>query len=88
VSLEIRETHALVTNGVYAHARHPMYLAFFLQGIGAALVICNWFAGLCCLGTIAILYAFRVNREEEMMLTAFGSKYENYCRTTKRLFFI
>jgi protein-S-isoprenylcysteine O-methyltransferase Ste14 len=32
ISLEIRVAHQLINGGVYRFARHPMYLAFFLQG--------------------------------------------------------
>ena len=28
ITLVVREQHNLVTNGVYAHVRHPMYAAF------------------------------------------------------------
>ena len=36
VTLEIRETHRLVTSGVYRYVRHPMYSAFFLWAVAQA----------------------------------------------------
>jgi len=32
-TLAIKEKHALVTQGVYRHIRHPMYAAHWLWGI-------------------------------------------------------
>lgn len=85
VSLELREGHKLVTGGVYAHVRHPMYASFFLWGIMQALLIANWFAGLAGLFAVALLYVLRTGREEAMMRSAFGAEYEAYAARTKRL---
>src|SRR5262245_16849205 len=41
-TLEIREEHSLVTGGVYARVRHPMYSAFILYCLGQMLVVPNW----------------------------------------------
>ena len=45
VTLEVREQHALVTNGVYGRVRHPMYSAFWLWALAQALLLPNWIAG-------------------------------------------
>jgi len=39
VTLEVREQHALVTNGVYSRVRHPMYSAFWLWALAQALLL-------------------------------------------------
>jgi protein-S-isoprenylcysteine O-methyltransferase Ste14 len=85
VSLELREGHKLVTRGVYAHVRHPMYASFFLWGIMQALLVANWFAGLAGLFAVALLYALRTGREEAMMRSAFGAEYDAYAARTARL---
>ena len=46
ITLEIRERHQLVSNGLYALIRHPMYASFLLMGLGQALLLRNWVAGL------------------------------------------
>src|SRR4029077_1035167 len=38
ITLEVREQHRLITQGVYRRIRHPMYLALALYSIGQALV--------------------------------------------------
>lgn len=85
VTLEVREGHQLVTGGVYAHVRHPMYASFFLWGIAQALLIPNWIAGFSGLFAVLALYAVRQSREEAMMRQTFGVEYDAYCIRTKRL---
>lgn len=85
VTLEVREGHQLVTQGVYAFVRHPMYASFFLWGIAQALLIPNWIAGLAGLTAVAALYAVRQEKEEAMMRETFGAQYDAYCQRTRRL---
>ncbi len=85
ITLELREKHVLVTNGIYRHVRHPMYLALLLYSMGLALVIPNWVAGPSYLVAVVLLFALRVGPEERMMLDEFGKDYEAYVGRTKRL---
>jgi protein-S-isoprenylcysteine O-methyltransferase Ste14 len=85
VTLQIREGHALVTDGVYRYLRHPMYLALFLYSIGQMLALPNWFAGPSYLVSFGILFALRLHAEEKMMLEEFGDRYLAYIARTKRL---
>jgi len=85
VTLEIKEKHELVTTGVYARVRHPMYSAFFLWALAQALLLPNLVAGLAGLVGFGILFAFRVGREEQMMREAFGAEYDAYVARTKRI---
>jgi protein-S-isoprenylcysteine O-methyltransferase Ste14 len=85
ITLEVREQHRLITQGVYHRIRHPMYLALVLYSVGHALVIPNWVAGPSNLIAFAILFALRVHAEEQMMSDAFGDEYAAYAARTKRL---
>jgi protein-S-isoprenylcysteine O-methyltransferase Ste14 len=85
VSLELRENHRLVTQGIYRHVRHPMYSALFLYSIGQALVVPNWVAGPSYLVAFGILFALRIRAEERMMLETFGDEYAGYMARTRRL---
>jgi protein-S-isoprenylcysteine O-methyltransferase Ste14 len=85
VTLEIREEHRLITQGVYRGIRHPMYSALFLYAVGQALVIPNWVAGLSNLIAFTVLFALRVGAEERMMAEQFGDEYAAYSARTKRL---
>ena len=85
VTLEVREQHRLITQGVYRRIRHPMYSALVLYSIGHALVIPNWVAGPSNLVAFAILFSLRVHAEEQMMSAAFGDEYAAYAARSKRL---
>jgi protein-S-isoprenylcysteine O-methyltransferase Ste14 len=85
ITLEVREKHQLVTQGIYCHVRHPMYLALLLYSLGQALVLPNWIAGPSYGVAMMLLFAFRLGPEERMMLEEFGKDYETYMGRTKRL---
>lgn len=85
VTLQVREHHRLVTDGVYQHIRHPMYTALFLYSLGQLLALPNWVAGPSYLVTFGILFAFRIRAEERMMLEEFSADYAAYMARTKRL---
>lgn len=85
VSLEIRDEHNLVTNGVYQYVRHPMYTAIWLWVICQALLLQNYIAGFSGILCFGLLYFIRVGKEEQMMENQFGEQYELYKQKTKRL---
>jgi protein-S-isoprenylcysteine O-methyltransferase Ste14 len=85
VTLAIRQTHELVTTGVYRHVRHPMYAAFFLWAIAQALLLPNWIAGPAGLAGFGTLFGLRVRREERMMEAVFGDAYRAYAARTWRV---
>jgi protein-S-isoprenylcysteine O-methyltransferase Ste14 len=85
ITLEIRDQHRVVSNGVYALVRHPMYSAFWLMGLGQAFLLPNWIAGLAGLVGFSVLFFLRVDKEERMMLETFGEEYRAYMGRTKRV---
>jgi len=85
VSLDVRERHILVTNGIYRYVRHPMYTAFWLWAIAQALLLPNWVAGFAAIIGFGVLFFGRVRREEQLMLESFGDDYRKYMARTYRL---
>jgi protein-S-isoprenylcysteine O-methyltransferase Ste14 len=85
VTLEIRKEHRLVTHGIYARLRHPMYAAFWLWALSQALLLPNWIAGFSGLVGFGTLFFCRVGHEERMMLETFGEEYREYVARTKRI---
>ena len=84
-SLQLREGHALVTEGVYRYVRHPMYASEWLWGVAQVLLLQNWVAGWAGLALFTPLYVLRVPREERMMLDRFGEEYRAYMDRTGRV---
>jgi protein-S-isoprenylcysteine O-methyltransferase Ste14 len=85
VSLDVRQGHLLVTDGIYSKVRHPMYSAFWLWALSQALLLPNWVAGFSGIVGFGLLYFGRVAREERMMLDAFGDRYRDYMTRTSRI---
>ena len=82
--LQIVEGQQLVKDGLYKHLRHPLYLGEILRNFGIVSIFSSGYGILfIMIGTIFLL--FRINIEEEMLVEAFGSDYEDYKRKTKRL---
>ncbi len=85
VSLDIRDGHRLITDGIYTKVRHPMYSAFWLMALAQALLIPNWFAGMAGLAGFGFLFFLRIGPEEKMMEERFGSEYITYRSHTNRI---
>ncbi len=85
VTLEMREQHKLVTDGLYAYVRHPMYSSFALFALAQFLLLQNWIAGPVGLVGFGILFFMRVPHEERVMIETFGDAYRDYMRRTARI---
>jgi protein-S-isoprenylcysteine O-methyltransferase Ste14 len=84
-SLDIHDTHKLITKGIYQRVRHPMYSASWLMYLAQALLLSNWVAGLGGIVGFGLLYFLRVPKEEQMMLQEFGDQYQIYMSKTGRV---
>lgn len=85
VTLELRDGHSLVSNGIYGHIRHPMYAGIWLLVLVQPLLLHNWLAGPVAILCFGALYLIRAPREEAMMQEQFGAEYEAYMQRTHRL---
>jgi len=84
-TLKLRESHALVTTGIYRSLRHPMYAAFWLWTAAQALLLANWIAGPAGLVAFGFHFFMRVGREEQMLHEKFGEAYRDYAARTNRI---
>ena len=74
---------ALVTTGIYAWTRNPMYLGHFIYITGIAVTLQSVAAVLLLIFTL-IWYQPRVRMDEERLVELFGDEYEEYRRRVKR----
>ncbi len=77
-TVRIRQGHALITDGVYGVIRHPIYAAHWLIAIAQALLVRHWVFGLAGLPAFALIFFYRLPREEAMMLKTYGDEYRGY----------
>ncbi len=82
--LQIVKSQKLVTDGPYKYIRHPLYLGETLRNFGIVVILSSLYGILLVMIATAFLL-FRMNLEEEMLVEAFGSDYEDYKKNTKRL---
>jgi protein-S-isoprenylcysteine O-methyltransferase Ste14 len=82
--LQLTRDHHLITSGPYARIRHPLYAGLFGWCVALALLTANWIFVIVCLLAYAGL-AWRIPREEQMMIEAFGDEYKTYMQHTGRL---
>jgi protein-S-isoprenylcysteine O-methyltransferase Ste14 len=73
----------LITSGVFALSRNPIYLAFWIVMLGQFLIFPNWIL-LAYLPGAAWLFHRQVLREEEFLLTRYGRAYSQYCNRVRR----
>jgi protein-S-isoprenylcysteine O-methyltransferase Ste14 len=83
--LQLTKDHKLITTGPYARIRHPLYAGVFGWCVALSLLTANWiFVAACALSIMGLLW--RIPKEEQMMIEAFGDEYKNYMQRTGRLF--
>src|SRR5262245_24725865 len=83
-SMQIVVRHEIVTTGIYARIRRPMYLNFWLWAFAQLLLAQNWLVGPFTLVVFAAMYSLRVDREQAMMREHLGAAYDDYMRRTGR----
>ena len=73
----------LITTGVFAFSRNPIYLAFALILLGQFLIFSNWIL-LIYLGAAGWLFHRQVLREEDFLKGHHGQEYTQYCDQVRR----
>jgi protein-S-isoprenylcysteine O-methyltransferase Ste14 len=81
-----KKVHAddLVTAGIFAHCRNPLYVGNLMILTGLFMVHNNPWAYLIGLPFFAIAYLAIVAAEEQYLERKFGAQYEEYCRNVPR----
>lgn len=67
----------LITTGIYARCRHPIYLAFLVMNIATVLVFGNLWLTIAAL-PFMVLWHFEARQEEKFLLDKFGNGYTVY----------
>lgn len=75
------KAQALVTTGLYARIRNPIYVFAVLFTVGLSLLLANWLLLLFAV-VITPVQMYRARNEERVLAAAFGEEYERYKRST------
>lgn len=74
----------LVTSGVYAWTRNPMYLGLWLVLLGWALRLGTVSALIGAVLFIPLIERAQIRAEEQALRRRFGAEYERYCQVVHR----
>lgn len=83
VGIDIEHSDALVTTGIFAVSRNPIYVAFALVLLGQFLLFSNWIVSAYLLAAAALFHR-QVLREEQHLKARHGRQYLDYCRRVRR----
>ena len=83
VGIDVDQPGRLVTTGIFALSRNPIYVGFFVFLVGQLLVFPNWIPLFYLVGA-TLLFHRQVLREEEFMRRRYGQEYAEYCSRVRR----
>jgi protein-S-isoprenylcysteine O-methyltransferase Ste14 len=83
VGIDVDRADKLVTTGVFALSRNPIYVAFWIVLLGQFLVFPNWLL-LVYLAAATWLFHRQVLSEEAYLIRHYGSEYSEYCARVRR----
>jgi len=83
VGIDRENPDKLVTSGIFAVSRNPIYVAFWLILLGQFLVFPNWILLIYFIAATALFHR-QVLREETYLATHYGAEYAAYCQRVRR----
>ncbi len=85
LGIDDRNPGKLVTNGIYAISRHPIYLFFNLYFLGTFLINGN-LVFLIFAVLLGIILHLQLKREEKFLIGIYGKKYSDYMQNVSQYF--
>lgn len=85
VGIDTDQPNQLITTGIFAYSRNPIYVAFAIILFGQFLIFSNWIL-LLYLGAAIWLFNRQVIREESFLKEHYGEEYFEYCSQVRRYF--
>ncbi|HLK81299.1 MAG TPA: isoprenylcysteine carboxylmethyltransferase family protein [Xanthobacteraceae bacterium] len=83
IGIDTDHPDRLITDGIFAFGRNPIYVAFAIILISQFLIFPNWIT-LIYIGGAAWLFHRQVLREEEYPRRRYGRAYAEYCNSVRR----
>jgi protein-S-isoprenylcysteine O-methyltransferase Ste14 len=83
VGIDTEHPDKLITSGIFALSRNPIYVAFASILLGQFLIFSNWIL-LVYIGATIWLFHRQVLREEDYLKQHYGEEYLEYCDRVSR----
>lgn len=74
----------LITDGIYAYVRNPVYAGMFLVCVGAVLIVNNLLLLVAPLVCWIYMTLFLIFTEEKWLVDMYGEEYKEYCKKVNR----
>lgn len=85
VDVAINRDQELKTDGLFSIVRHPSYLGLILIISGLSVGMNSLFSFLVITVPVSLSIIYRINVEEAVLIEAFGAKYIEYSKTTRKI---
>jgi protein-S-isoprenylcysteine O-methyltransferase Ste14 len=79
-----RPAEALVTTGIYARTRNPMYVSLVLLYLGVTFLVNSWWTAIVLPVVVLVIDRWVIGREETYLTGAFPEQYPAYCARVRR----
>jgi protein-S-isoprenylcysteine O-methyltransferase Ste14 len=80
----LKENHELITSGLYAYVRHPIYSGVLLMALGTALMT-GMVSAIVFFLAVAAYIAYKASQEEQLLTKHFPDEYRAYKSRVKAL---
>jgi len=77
------DSQSLVTSGIYAYSRNPIYVAILMFIVGSAVMLPGPLTILSAIGTFLLMRPL-IHREETFLSSTFGDTYRHYQKHVRR----
>ncbi len=84
LSVQKKEGHELIQQGMYKLVRHPIYTGILLLFIGNTLIVGDY-RGIIAVLIVFVSFWYKLKKEEKLLLETFGVRYTEYINSTKAL---
>jgi protein-S-isoprenylcysteine O-methyltransferase Ste14 len=81
--LAFEKTTQLVTSGIYAYIRHPLYSSLLLLAWGIFFKLPSWLGAFLAM-VVTVFLVLTARADENECITWFGSAYQEYMQKTRR----
>lgn len=83
IGIDTEHPDKLITSGVFAFSRNPIYVAFAFILLGQFLVFSNWILSVYMVAGVWLFHR-QVSLEEEYLKKHYGQEYLDYCSQVRR----
>ena len=79
-----KPTSSIISTGLFAYSRNPIYTAFCITTVGLGLVFNNMWMLISFIPSAVFVYHIAIKKEERYLESKFGNEYINYKQKVRR----